>query len=321
MAKETITSGAGVLWSAIVTLLNNMFTEIYSSLKTDNTLTNAIVGTTTFAANTTGNNLAGLGYGTFLLNTEGRDNVAVGALALRNNTVGSGCVAIGNQALYSNTTEFYNIGIGDACLKYATGGNNTALGSYCGHLLETGTNNIFLGNRAGYNQTVNSNLLIIDSRDRGSTANELAGAIIYGVMDDNPANQTLFLNGKVGIKTQDLGLFDFKINGDANITGHVDVGTGVNIANPNWGMALSGSYLRINGSDGFQFYDTAGAAELARIVSATGNLGIGTTDPKSKLHVVGIPVYADNAAAIAGGLTAGAFYRTGADPDPLMVVH
>ena len=29
MAKETITSGAGVLWSAIITSLNNMFTEVY----------------------------------------------------------------------------------------------------------------------------------------------------------------------------------------------------------------------------------------------------------------------------------------------------
>lgn len=52
-----------------------------------------------------------------------------------------------------------------------------------------------------------------------------------------------------------------------------------------------------------------------------GRVGIGTASPKSELHVVGLPVYANNAAAIAGGLTAGAFYRTGADPDPVCVVH
>ena len=52
-----------------------------------------------------------------------------------------------------------------------------------------------------------------------------------------------------------------------------------------------------------------------------GNVGIGTASPKSPLHVVGLPVYANNAAAITGGLTAGALYRTGADPDPVMVVH
>jgi hypothetical protein len=41
-----------------------------------------------------------------------------------------------------------------------------------------------------------------------------------------------------------------------------------------------------------------------------GNVGIGTTAPTSKLQVVGLPVYADNTAALSGGLTAGAFYRT-----------
>ena len=46
-----------------------------------------------------------------------------------------------------------------------------------------------------------------------------------------------------------------------------------------------------------------------------GNIGIGTTSLKSALHVVGLPVYANNAAAIAGGLTAGAFYRTGWESD------
>ncbi len=48
------------------------------------------------------------------------------------------------------------------------------------------------------------------------------------------------------------------------------------------------------------------------------NLGIGTTSPSYKLQATGIPEYADNAAALADGLTAGAFYRTG---DLLKVVH
>ena len=39
------------------------------------------------------------------------------------------------------------------------------------------------------------------------------------------------------------------------------------------------------------------------------------------IQAAGLPVYANNAAAIAGGLTAGAFYRTGANPDPVCVVH
>ncbi len=52
-----------------------------------------------------------------------------------------------------------------------------------------------------------------------------------------------------------------------------------------------------------------------------GQVGIGTVTPGSKLAVVGLPIYANNAAAITGGLAAGDFYRTNADPDPVCVVH
>ena len=41
-----------------------------------------------------------------------------------------------------------------------------------------------------------------------------------------------------------------------------------------------------------------------------GNVGIGTTSPTSKLQVNGLSSYSDNAAAISGGLTVGAFYHT-----------
>ena len=66
--------------------------------------------------------------------------------------------------------------------------------------------------------------------------------------------------------------------------------------------------------------NAGGILERVR-VDKDGFVGINTTAPKSMLHVVGLPVYANNAAAITGGLTAGAFYRTGADPDPVCVVH
>lgn len=52
-----------------------------------------------------------------------------------------------------------------------------------------------------------------------------------------------------------------------------------------------------------------------------GNVGINSTNPTSKLQVVGLVIHANNAAAVAGGLTVGAFYRTGGDPDPVCVVH
>lgn len=72
---------------------------------------------------------------------------------------------------------------------------------------------------------------------------------------------------------------------------------------------------------GFATGPTGGTRYERMRITSSGNVGIGTIDPKSKLHVVGLSVYANNAAAVAGGLTAGAFYRTGADPDVVCVVH
>jgi hypothetical protein len=70
----------------------------------------------------------------------------------------------------------------------------------------------------------------------------------------------------------------------------------------------------------FRIYDNANAADRL-VINTSGNVGIGTTSPTSKLQVVGLPAFANNAAAVAGGLSVGAFYRTGGDPDTVCVVH
>jgi hypothetical protein len=84
-----------------------------------------------------------------------------------------------------------------------------------------------------------------------------------------------------------------------------------------YGGSAAGSTLTLDGTSN-------GSPSNAYVLinpGGQGNVGIGTTSPHSKLAVVGLPVYASNAAAITGGLAAGDFYRTGADPDPVCVVH
>ena len=67
--------------------------------------------------------------------------------------------------------------------------------------------------------------------------------------------------------------------------------------------------LHSAGTSGILFKN-AGNVEFSRFTNS-GNLGIGTAAPTSKLQVVGLPTYADNAAATTAGLTAGAFYHNG----------
>jgi len=74
-----------------------------------------------------------------------------------------------------------------------------------------------------------------------------------------------------------------------------------------------------NSAGGKVFLRSGGKSAMT--LSSAGNVGVGTESPTSKLQVVGLPVFNNNAAAIAGGLTSGAFYRTGADPDVVCVVH
>lgn len=59
---------------------------------------------------------------------------------------------------------------------------------------------------------------------------------------------------------------------------------------------------------------------VGRLTSVGLSINTGA-DPVAPFEVAGLTIYANNAAAVAGGLGVGAFYRTGADPDPVCVVH
>lgn len=55
-------------------------------------------------------------------------------------------------------------------------------------------------------------------------------------------------------------------------------------------------------------------ATMKRIILSPSGGGV-------RIGLAGVAVYANNAAAVAGGLVAGDLYRTNADPDPLCIVH
>jgi hypothetical protein len=97
-------------------------------------------------------------------------------------------------------------------------------------------------------------------------------------------------------------------------------------------------YNRITGDSGVHFADTdvvfwaASTGEITILSQGTNrNIGLNSIGTgrviisngagANPIRVAGLQVFANNAAAVAGGLTVGDLYRTNADPDPVCVVH
>ncbi len=86
----------------------------------------------------------------------------------------------------------------------------------------------------------------------------------------------------------------------------------------NVGGGTSGSWVSTDPLFEIGIGVSSGAKANAVTVLKNGNVGIGTVTPGAKLSIVGLSEYADNAAALIGGLIAGDLYRTG---DLLKIVH
>ena len=117
-----------------------------------------------------------------------------------------------------------------------------------------------------------------------------------------------------------IGIHSITSRAVLDLEGDSDVQINFDTTLREWRMYVDGDNSFGAGAGAFLLRDhTGGASRL--VINTAGNVGIGTLTPGSALAVVGLPIHANNAAAIVGGLAAGDFYRTNADPDPVCVVH
>jgi hypothetical protein len=221
-----------------------------------------------------------------------------GYLKIGNTTGANNVMILGatNGVPASQTGNFVTA-VGDKAGKALTSGaSNVLFGYNSGALLSSGGSNIFLGANAGNRQTTNSNLLIIDNQDRTSVALEATNALIYGVFNATPANQTLTVNGALSIgqasgqsslvkgliinsgsgngATDALVVNDnvtWLIKTDPSIRG-VGLFGATPIAKPTTGIT-SATYVN-NGGTGLTNTDTFDGYTLAQIARALKNLGI-----------------------------------------------
>ena len=199
----------------------------------------------------------------------GQYNVAAGTQALFNNTDGYDNTAIGNRSLYNNTDGFSNTATGDwALLDNISGYNNTAFGKNALIRNTNGIENSGLGVAAlGFNRTGNSNtalgFLSLYNDTTGSNNTAAGKESLYNTLNGN--NNTAF--GSFAGRTNATGSNNTFIGSNADVTA-----AGLSNA------GAIGYNAKVGASNSFVIGGTNSDAV---------NVGIGTTTPVAKLHVVG----------------------------------
>lgn len=152
--------------------------------------------------------------------------------------------------------------------------------------------------------------------------NPITGDFVYdggadGIFTfNNQGTSTSFLGGNWGVGTITPSV-TFQVAGSSLINSQPNVATkiGANLQSDLLLGSVNGNAPFIASQGAYPLVFFTNATERIRIES-NGDFGIGTLTPARKLHVngtvrlQGLPTYANNAAAIAGGLVADDVYKT-----------
>jgi lysophospholipase L1-like esterase len=290
-------------------------------------------------SNTTGLLDTAMGVQALNFNTTGNDNVAVGVSTLYKNTTGSSNISVGDNSLSSNTTGSFNVGVGYQSLLNATStSDNTAVGqqamsgSTVGSLTISGTNNVALGFQAltkyidgssniaiGYQAMVwatttkNSVAIGYSAGSGASTNDNYQGLVALGYQSGkslaNGSDYNTFLGYQsgYGVTTGSNNIWigtATSSTGIANLTtGSQNILIGNNISLPS---AINSGQLDI-GNTLFGTGVTGTGSTIA------GNIGIGTSNPYSRLEVWGPDTASTTAFSVANNASTTEFavYDTG----------
>jgi hypothetical protein len=231
------------------------------------------------AASSTADYNTAIGYQALFNNTTGYQNIAIGPNALYSNTTGSDNIAIGYQALYSQIRGGDNIAIGSFALQNSTSSSsNIAIGSYALYLNETGNANDAVGNYALFaNTTGDQNTAIGGAALFFNSTGKFNTAVGKSALSENT---TGYYNTAVGYFAGRFIGYSTTSNATSTYSVYLGAHTRASFSGATneivigYGAVGAGSNSVVLGND-----------SITRTI-LKGNVGIGTTTPTAKLHLI-----------------------------------
>lgn len=269
---------------------SNSFVGVFAGFFNTSGLDNSFFGRSAGQDNTIGSNNAFFGRSAGEKNTEGIENSFVGSLAGFNNTFGSFNSFVGRSAGQGNTTGNENSFFGtNAGLSNSTGGANSFVGSGAGRNNTTAFENSFFGRDAGRDtQTGGANAFVGVSAGQSNTTGVNNSFFGRGA---GSANITGSNNTAIGRNANVFGSnlsFATAIGADSTVSNSNTIVLGRNSGVDT--VVIPGTLVADLPSGDVKYIHN-GATPQSASFSVTGNgyvglnLGVGTTNPSTKLAV------------------------------------
>jgi len=280
----------------------NNFIGSYAGFKNTSGSDNNFIGSCAGSCNTTGNYNTFFGHCAGYCNTSGKKNVYIGCEAGKcGNTIYS-CqnIFLGSRAGYGNTSGCYNVVLGYDAAKCVNGGTNVIIGREAAFSALNGaasvSNNIFIGYVSGGSACSTGNSIHIGSQSGQSAKCASNNAYIgYGAGAlaccsgcsiaigqyagyCNQGDDNIFLGRYAGPKSGPE-------TGNCNIY----LGYAAGCANPNSGCCniIIGTQVQPSIVDGSNQLEIGSGSNRWISGDSSYNVGIGITNPTTRLHVSG----------------------------------